>query len=67
MQRADRIDPALIEKPPKESPRLWLYQRVLGVGLNVGVGRHHVEISREHHWRIEGVKLRAASSRRACI
>ena len=60
MHRADRIDPALIEKAPKQRPRLRLHQRVLGVGLgriDVGVGRHDVEIPGEHDRRIEGVKL----------
>ena len=60
MHRADRIDPALIENAPKQSPRLWLYKRVLRVGLgwiDVGVGRHDIEIPREHDRRIKGVKL----------
>ena len=60
MHGADRIDPALIEQTPKQRPRLRLYKRVLRVGLgwvDIGVGRHHVEISREHDRRIEGVKL----------
>ena len=60
MHRADRIDPALIEKAPKQRPRLRLHKRVLGVGLggiNIGVGRHDVEVPREHDRRIQGVKL----------
>src|SRR4051794_38277570 len=60
MHRADRIDPALIENPPKQSPRLWLYQRVFGVRLgwiDIWVGRHDVVVTSEHDWRIEGVKL----------
>ena len=60
MHRADRIDPTLIEKAPKQRPRLGLHKRVLGVGLggiNVGVRRHDIEIPREHDRRIEVVKL----------
>ena len=60
MHRADRVDPSLIEQPPEQRPRLRLHQRVLGVGLrriDVGVGRHDVEIPCEHDRRIESIEL----------
>ena len=60
MHRADRIDPALIEKPPKQRSRLRLHKRILGIGLggiDVGVGRHDIEIPCEHDRRVDGADL----------
>ena len=60
MHRADRIDPALIEKASKQGARLWLHKRTLRVGLgwiDVGVSGHDVEIPRKHDRRIERAKL----------
>ena len=60
MHCADRIDPTLIKNTPKQSARLRLHKRVLCVGLgriDVGIGGHDVEISREHDRRIKGVKF----------
>ena len=60
MQRADGIDPALVEKPPEQRARLGLNQRVLRVGLarvDVALGRHDIEIAGEHHGNVLGIEL----------
>ena len=60
MQRADGIDPALVEKTPEQRARLRLNQRVLGVGLagvDVALGRHDIEIAGEHNGNVLGIEL----------
>ena len=60
MQRADGIDPALVEKTPEQRARLGLNQRVLGVGLagvDVALRRHDIEIAGEHNGNVLGIEL----------
>ena len=61
MERPDRIDPALFEKPAEQCARLRLNQRVLRVGLagvDVALRRHDIEVSGEHHRNVFGIELR---------
>ena len=62
MERADGIDPALIEQSAEQSTRLWLHQRVLRVrlaGVDVALGRHDIEIAGEHNGNVLGIELRS--------
>ena len=60
MQRADGIDPALVEKPPEQRSRLGLNQRVLRVGLagiDVALRWHDIEIAGKHNRNVLGIEL----------
>jgi len=60
MQRADRVYPTPIEKPPKEGARLRLHERVVLIGfarVDIRFGRHDVVVARQHDGRIERIKL----------
>ena len=61
MERPDRVDPALLDKPPEQRAGFWLDQCVLRVGLtgvDVALRRHDIEVAGEHHGNIFGIELR---------
>ena len=60
VQRANGIDPALIEKAAEQGARLRLYECILIVGfrrVNIRVGGYDIVIAGQHDRRIERIKL----------
>ena len=68
VQRADRIDPALIEQRRNSGAALRLHERVLRVGfrrVDVAVGRHDVEVAGQHDRHAGRVELGGVAARRS--